>query len=119
MNLLGDRWTLVIVRDLLMTERATFSQLLKSPERIATNTLSSRLAGLLEAGVVEQLPGDKRYLLTEKGLDLAPVLAELMVWSTRHDPTIETPMLDMDLYLKNPQQYIEHAKQAARERRHS
>ena len=55
LNLLGDRWTLVIVRDLLVSSRATFGELLDSPERIATNTLSKRLAGL-EAWIEHQVP---------------------------------------------------------------
>ncbi len=116
LNLLGDRWTLVIVRDLLTTSRGTFTELLDSPEGIATNILTSRLVSLQAAGIVEQLPGDKRYLLTEKGLDLAPLLAELMLWSISHEPTVSAPV-DIRLYQKNPQQFIEQVKAAARDRR--
>lgn len=117
LNLLGDRWTLVIVRDLLVSSRATFGELLDSPERIATNTLSNRLARLVAAGVVEQLPGDKRYLLTEKGLDLAPVLVELTLWSMRHEPNVNVSSIDLDQYRMQPQQFIEQIKAAARNRR--
>ena len=117
LNLLGDRWTLVIVRDLLVSSRATFSELLDSPERIATSTLSNRLASLTAAGIVEQLPGEKRYLLTEKGLDLAPVLVELTMWGLRHEPDVNPPAVDMDSYREQPQQFVEHLKAAARERR--
>ncbi len=117
LNLLGDRWTLVIIRDLLTTRRATFSELLDSPERIATNTLSSRLANLESCGIIEQLPGDKRYLLTEKGLDLAPVLAELTLWGMRHEPNVHSPPVDWDQYHKHPKEFIEQMKNAARARR--
>lgn len=117
LNVLGDRWTLVIVRDLLFSSRATFSQLLNSPEKVATNTLATRLASLEAAGIVEQLPGDKRYLLTEKGLDLAPVLIELVLWSSRHDQTVTDLEADLEPYLDQPQQFIEQVKTAARQRR--
>ncbi len=117
LNVLGDRWTLVIIRDLLFSSRATFSELLNSPEKVATNTLSTRLASLEAAGIVEQLAGDKRYLLTEKGLDLAPVLIELVLWSTRHDQSVSDVGADLQLYLAQPQQFIEQIKTAARQRR--
>lgn len=117
LNLLGDRWALIIVRDLLVHSGATFGELLDSPERIATNTLSSRLVSLTAAGIVEQLPGDKRYLLTEKGLDLAPVLIELTLWGLRHEPDVKAPQVDLDQYHKHPQQFIKYIKIAARKRR--
>ena len=117
LNLLGDRWTLIIVRDLLTSDRATFSELLDSSERIATNTLSSRLASLVAQGIIEQFPGDKRYFLTEKGLDLAPILAELTIWGMRHDPTAYSPAVDWEEYHKHPQQFIEQIKNTAREKR--
>ena len=88
LNILGDRWTLIIVRDLLLSQRATYSELLKSPERIATNTLANRLAKLESAGIIEQEQNDTRYWLTEKGLELAPVLLELAIWSERHDDSV-------------------------------
>lgn len=117
LNLLGDRWTLVVVRDLLANSGATFGDLLESPERIATNTLSTRLATLQAAGIVEQLLDDKRYLLTEKGLDLAPVLIELALWSMRHEPNVKAPPVDLEQYQKQPHQFVEQIKTAAREKR--
>lgn len=117
LNVPGDRWALVIVRDLLFSSRATFSQLLNSPEKAATNTLAIRPASLEAAGIVEQLPGDKRYLLTEKGLDLTPVLIELVLWSSGHDQTVADLAADLEPYLDQPQQFIEQIKTAARQRR--
>lgn len=118
LNLLGDRWTLVVVRDLLLRSGATFGELLDAPESIATNTLSSRLASLQAAGIVEQLPNDKRYLLTEIGLDLIPVLFELTLWSVRHQPDVEAPPIDFIQYQADPKKYVEQVKMAARKKRH-
>lgn len=95
LELLGDSWSLLIVRDLMFKGRQTFNEFLASGEGIATNILADRLRRLEEAGIVEKRPdpADRRrslYRLTRKGIDLAPVLIELVVWSATHEAT-ETP----------------------------
>ena len=91
LEVLGDRWTLLVLRDLMLKDRDTFKAMLEAEEGIATNILSDRLARLEAEGIVARRadPADARrvrYRLTEKGLDLAPVLVEMMVWSaTYHD----------------------------------
>lgn len=84
LDLLGDRWTLLIIRDLFLG-RSRFKDFTASPEGIPTNILSDRLERLLEQGVVSQVPvveGGKRmaYALTEKGLALKPILLSLRDW---------------------------------------
>ena len=92
LELLGDSWSLLIVRDLMFKGRQTFNEFLASGERIATNILADRLRRLEAAGVIEKHadPADRRrslYRLTRKGIDLAPVLVELVVWSATHEAT--------------------------------
>ena len=86
----GDRWSLLIIRDIIFTGKKTYGQFLKSEEGIATNVLASRLAFLEEQGVLlkEPNPNDRRkdfYGLTEKGIDLVPILLNIVMWSAKHD----------------------------------
>lgn len=92
----GDTWSLLIVRDLMFKNRRTFNDFLGAEEQIATNILSDRLAQLQAHGIVEKRrdPADGRrfiYRLTEKGLALAPVLVELILWSAAHEETDAPP----------------------------
>jgi DNA-binding HxlR family transcriptional regulator len=90
--MLGDRWSLLIVRDLMVRGYRTFKDFQGSSEGIATNILADRLKKLEAAGIVnaEAVKADGRrvnYRLTEKGIDLAPVLLELLIWAARHEET--------------------------------
>jgi len=90
LDLFGDRWTLLIIRDLFLG-RSRFKDFTASPEGIPTNILSDRLERLLEAGVVEQIPvadGSKRmaYHLSEKGRALRPVLLSMRNWGLKWEP---------------------------------
>ena len=90
LEVLGDRWSLLIVRDMLFAGAKTYKQFLASDEKIATNILASRLTTLQQAGIItsEQNPDDGRslrYRLTNKGLDLLPVLMELSAWGTKYE----------------------------------
>jgi DNA-binding HxlR family transcriptional regulator len=87
LDFLGDRWTLLVVRD-LMLGRSRFKDFSASPEGIPTNILSDRLARLLDSGIIGQIPatdGTKRlaYQLTNKGKALGPVLAAMRDWGLR------------------------------------
>lgn len=92
LDLLGDRWSLLIIRDLMVRGYRTFGEFLHSGEGIATNILSVRLKRL-EAGDIlytEPSPEDGRsahYRLTEKGISLAPVMLELLIWGAHHEET--------------------------------
>jgi len=90
LEIFGDRWSLVIVRDLMLSGYRTFGDFLDGAEGIATNILADRLAKLKTAGVLASKPvaGDRRkvhYRLTKKGVSLAPILVELLIWSARHE----------------------------------
>ena len=88
LDLLGDRWTLVVLRDLL-TGKRTYGEFLASPERISTNILADRLRRLEAWGLVEREPYRERplrfaYPPTQKGADLLPVLQALCRWGNRY-----------------------------------
>lgn len=97
LDVLGDKWTLIVVRDLLFLGKHRFGELLASGEGISTNILSDRLERLVAAGLVERRRYQKRppryeYHLTESGRDLFPVLRELVHWGNRHIPgTFQPP----------------------------
>lgn len=89
-EIFGDRWSLLIIRDIVFVGKKTYGDFLKSEEGIATNVLASRLAFLEEQGVLSKAPNpdDKRkdfYALTEKGLDLIPIVINIVLWSAKHD----------------------------------
>jgi DNA-binding HxlR family transcriptional regulator len=90
LDLFGDRWTLLVVRDLMLRGDKTYGELLDGGEGIATNILADRLRTLEAAGIVTARPDPangrrKIYSLTAKGLDLAPVVIEIVRWSGLHD----------------------------------
>lgn len=92
LEILGDRWSLLVIRDLMVRGFRTFKEFQESGEGIATNILASRLKKLEAAAIItaEADGSDGRrvnYRLTEKGIDLAPVLLELLIWGTRHEQT--------------------------------
>ncbi len=92
----GDRWTLLIVRDLMFKGKQTFGDFLASDEGIATNILAERLRRLEESGIVVRATAEadrrrRTYQLTEKGRDLLKVMLEITAWSARHDPFSNTP----------------------------
>jgi len=91
LEIFGDKWSLLIVRDIVFAGKKTYGEFLKSEEGVATNILASRLAFLEEQGILSKAPSsaDRRkdlYTLTEKGLDLIPILLDIVVWSAKHDP---------------------------------
>ncbi len=91
-EMLGDRWSLLIIRDMLLRGSSTFKEFLGGYEKIATNILADRLRRLESYGIIrsEPDPTDGRkliYLLTQKGIDLAPVLTEMVLWAAAHERT--------------------------------
>jgi DNA-binding HxlR family transcriptional regulator len=96
LDLLGDKWSLLVMRDLLFRDKAHYREFLASEERIATNILADRLERLEAAGLIEKSGGHPRsgkqtYVATEKGQDLIPLLLEMMLWGARHMPPTDTP----------------------------
>jgi DNA-binding HxlR family transcriptional regulator len=85
----GDKWSLLIVRDLMLAKECTYGDFLKSGEGIATNILASRLQALEENEMIEKLehPDSKAkvlYRLTKKGIDLLPVMIEINLWAEKY-----------------------------------
>ncbi|HRF82202.1 MAG TPA: helix-turn-helix domain-containing protein [Flavobacteriales bacterium] len=85
----GDKWSLLIIRDLMTAKQLTYGDFLKAPEGIATNILAARLLMLEENGLIEKLehPDSKAkvlYRLTGKGIDLVPVMIEINLWAEKH-----------------------------------
>ncbi len=96
LEMIGDRWSLLVVRDLMFKDRSTYKELLGAEEGIATNLLADRLQRLESHDIIvkEPDPADGRkliYRLTPKGIDLAPVLVEMMIWSAQHEETAAPP----------------------------
>lgn len=96
LDILGDRWTLLVIRDLLLG-RSRFKDFAASPEGIPSNILSERLGRLLRHGLAEQVPAEDGtmrlgYRLTEKGRALGPVLQTLRDWGLKWEPSTEARM---------------------------
>ncbi len=84
LEVFGDSWTLLVIRDLMLKGRTSYGDFLHAEEGIATNVLADRLVRLQEDGVVERHVHG--YRLTPKGIDLLPVLLEIIAWSAKYDP---------------------------------
>ncbi len=102
----GDRWSLIVLRDLMMMGKQTYGEFLASKEGIATNILADRLRQLEAEGIIDKArdPENRRrfiYTPTDKGLDLAPVILEMVRWSGTHDPNTKVGRKIADRIEKN------------------
>jgi DNA-binding HxlR family transcriptional regulator len=119
LDLFGDKWTLLVLRDLILWGKTRFAEFQASDERIASNILSDRLRRLQERGIVEieKDPSDARqklYSATEKGLSLTPVLLEIAAWGASHDPETGAPdEFAKDFYADREAYYAEHRSRIA------
>jgi DNA-binding HxlR family transcriptional regulator len=91
LDIVGDKWSLLIIRDIAMSGKNTYNEFLKAEEKIATNILSDRLSMLEWTGIIvkQEHPASKAkifYRLTEQGIDLLPVLIEMILWSDKYLP---------------------------------
>lgn len=101
LDFFGDKWTFLIIRDLVFDGKIFYSDFLNSKEGIATNILSDRLKklesnGIIESRVYQKLKTKKEYSLTEKGKNLVPVLVELILWSAKYDNNLAVPQEFLD-----------------------
>jgi len=99
LDILGDRWMLVIIKQMLIEDKMTFKDFTESAEAIATGILSTKLKCLQELGIIakKQLPDNKKsnlYLLTAKGLALTPIIVELSIWSDENVRELNSIMRD-------------------------
>jgi DNA-binding HxlR family transcriptional regulator len=126
---LGDKWSLVILRDMIFWGKHTYGEFLKSDEKIATNILANRLEYLESEGLISKSPhpDDKRkeyYSVTEKGINLIPMFLEMIAWSAQNeawlaiDHSNATPQqiafVKKMLSTKNKSKLIENIKQTVR-----
>ena len=89
LDYLGDKWVLIILRDLIFTNKTTYGDFLSSDEKIATNILADRLKLLEANGFISSTVSPEKknkfiYSLTEKGIDLIPLIVELMIWGSKY-----------------------------------
>jgi DNA-binding HxlR family transcriptional regulator len=113
-EMLGDRWSLLVIRDMMLRGFRSYKQFLESDEGIATNILADRLRKLEAHGIVATKPDrtDGRkltYTLTSKGIDLAPVLAEMVLWAARHETTGNQALVHE--LQKNKRRVLAHVRQ--------
>ncbi len=96
LDFVGDKWSLLILRDLIFFGKQSYSELKNSDERMATNILSSRLEKLENDGLITRQVdiNDKRkkvYAVTEAGKDMLPIMLEMIVWGSKYDPDTNAP----------------------------
>ena len=108
----GDRWSLLVIRDLMLYGKKTYGEFLGASEGIATNVLADRLKHLEAQGIVERSrdPENRRsyiYALTEKGRDLAPVIVEIIRWSAKHDADNTSPPELLERVRSEPERLVE------------
>src|SRR5712691_12689198 len=119
-EMLGDRWSLLIIRDMMLRGSRSYKEFLECYEGIATNILADRLRKLVTYGIVTTEPdpadGRKRiYLLTTKGIDLAPVLTEMVLWAAGHEDTGNLALVR--LIQKDKEKFLAEVRQRWAEKR--
>lgn len=103
LDIFGDRWTLLIIRDLMFSDKRHYREMLGSEEHISTNILADRLKMLLDEGIITKTedPSHKQkaiYSLTEKGIALLPILMQISSWSYKYRPVGEAYTSDVAPY---------------------
>lgn len=105
LELFGDRWSLLIIRDIMFDGKRYYGEFLQSPEGISTNILADRLSLLEREGIISKRPDEHHkqklvYSLTQKGRDLMPIITAIIVWSVRHNKDIMEGFEQMLSHLK-------------------
>ena len=113
LDILGDKWSLVVIKQMLFEGKSMFKDFTDSPEATATNILSARLKTLEDFGIIykQKLPTNRKtniYTLTPKGLSLVPVLVEFTLWSKNH-----VQDFNPDMNLDEKLEWVEKNKEAA------
>jgi DNA-binding HxlR family transcriptional regulator len=119
LDLIGDKWSLLIIRDMLLHKKTTYKEMVSSREGIATNLLSTRLKLLLSLNIItkRKLPENRKeniYLLTEKGIDLAPLILEIVVWSDTYVRAYNAKMNAYEKHNLDKTQIIENVQKEYR-----
>ncbi len=119
LDIFGDKWTLLIVRDILFRGKKTYGDFLNSEEGIATNILADRLELLEQANIIQKTADklDSRkniYSLTQKGEDLLPLFLEITLWSAKYDPKTGAPKEFVQWLKKDKKGFIKYIKECLR-----
>jgi len=96
LDIFGDKWSLIILRDLLFKQKKYYGEFLNSDEKISTNILANRLSKLESEGIITKTRDMQNlsrfiYHLTQKGKELLPLMLEIIEWSTKYDPQPDVP----------------------------
>ena len=111
-DVIGDRWTLLVIRELLLNNRHEYNEFLAMDEKISTNILADRLKKLHASGIIKffrhpTMKARKIYYLTEAGKELIYVMVPMILWSAKHLKNVVRVPKTQKKYLDNPQQLIE------------
>lgn len=113
LDFFGDKWTLLVIRDMIFDQKRFYKDFQSSDEGIATNILSDRLKklennGIIRSAIFEQKRTQKEYFLTEKGKSLLPVLLEIMVWSYENDNSLNVTKEFVEKIKNNREEVIQY-----------
>lgn len=119
LEIFGDKWSLLIIRDLMFKGKKTYGEFFLSEEKIATNILADRLIMLEEAGLIKSKKDKENkskfnYTLTEKGIDLVPVIIEIVKWSAKHDKKTAAPKEFVDRVKNDRKKFIQEITESLR-----
>ncbi|MDT0677948.1 winged helix-turn-helix transcriptional regulator [Autumnicola musiva] len=94
LEVFGDKWTFLIVRDIMFNGKHYYGEFLNAEEKISTNILADRLSLLEQSGIITKTKDNNHkskfvYRLTQKGIDLLPILLEFIVWSSKYDKDVD------------------------------
>lgn len=122
LDIFGDRWTLLVIRDLVFGGKRHFHEMIESPEGIASNILTARLKKLEAKGLISRHPDpvNRRqvvYELTEKGIDLIPILVEIILWGGKYDADTAAPKKMLQRMRRDREAMIREFAAAAKARR--
>lgn len=113
----GDMWSLLIIREIVRYKKSTYGEFLESDEKISTNILADRLSKLEQLGILRKTPDKNdrrrdRYKLTQKGIDLYPIMLEMVLWSVKYGENIDESYKTMlPLIKKDKQAFIKNMLQ--------
>ena len=107
----GDKWSFLIIRDLMFKGKRHYNEFLEAGEKVSTSVLGDRLKKLEEMGIISRGEDNVkksriRYSLTQEGIDLLPILIEMIIWGSVHDELTESPKEFMDQASKNKDSMI-------------
>lgn len=121
LDIWGDKWSLLIIRDLMFKGKCTYGDFVKSEEKIATNILASRLQMLEEQEIIVKTehPDSKAkvlYKLTQKGIDVLPIIVEINLWTDKYSSLPDERKVVIDEIKKCKETFIDNAMRSLKER---